>query len=140
MQNGDDTRRAAPPENGDKQDIAKPENEVELTNRLSRLGETLATRKAKYQASAKVGSGVYSPGMAKALTLGTEFIGAILFGSAVGLGFDYLLGSRPLFLILFLLLGFAAGVFIVIRGAARLTALGAKDETSEKSDKGHKAE
>jgi len=45
----------------------------------------------------------------------TEFVGAVLFGGAIGVGIDRLAGTRPLFTILLFLLGVAAGVVGLLR-------------------------
>jgi len=58
-----------------------------------------------------------SAGMALALRVASEFVSAILVGAAIGYGIDWLLGSSPWVMILFLLLGFAAGVMNVMRSA-----------------------
>ena len=47
-----------------------------------------------------------------------ELTSGILIGGSVGYGLDYLFGTRPIFLILFILFGFAAGIRTVI-GTAR---------------------
>jgi len=92
-----------------------------LRERLGQLDTGLTQRRNKVKQTSFTPTTKFGPDMAKALSLGTEFMGAILLGGALGLGFDYVVNSRPLGLILFLLLGFAAGVLIVIRGASRLT-------------------
>ena len=56
-------------------------------------------------------------GMAVAFRLSTEFISAILVGAAFGFGLDWLLGTTPWLLIVFLLLGFVAGILNVLRSA-----------------------
>ena len=130
-------------ENGDKDRGSQNKatvDEAALQERLFRLGETLSSRKNKPSNAPDFGLGGNTPGLARGLALGTEFIGAILLGCAVGLGFDYLVGSRPLGLILFLVLGFAAGVLVVIRGAARLSAPQKGEDGSIAPDKGEKAE
>lgn len=58
-----------------------------------------------------------SAGMALALRVASEFVSSILVGAAIGYGIDWLLGSSPWVMIVFLLLGFAAGVFNVMRSA-----------------------
>ena len=47
----------------------------------------------------------------------TELVVGMLLGLAVGLGLDALFGTRPVFLVLFALLGFAAGVRTMLRTA-----------------------
>ena len=46
-----------------------------------------------------------------------EFISAIAVGVVLGFALDWLLGTKPWLLILFLMLGFAAGVLNVLRSA-----------------------
>lgn len=49
-----------------------------------------------------------------------ELVAGIGIGVAVGLGLDTLFGSMPLFLVMFVLLGFAAGVLTMLRTAREL--------------------
>ena len=58
-----------------------------------------------------------SAGMALALRIASEFVSAILVGALIGYGIDYALGSTPWAMIVFLLLGFVAGVLNVMRSA-----------------------
>ncbi len=53
--------------------------------------------------------------MSLAMRAGSEFISAILVGAAIGWGLDKLLHTNPAFLIVFFMLGVAAGVWNVIR-------------------------
>ena len=54
-------------------------------------------------------------GMSMGLRAGSEFVAAIIVGAAIGWAGDRLLGTRPALLIVFFLLGVAAGVWNVIR-------------------------
>lgn len=56
-------------------------------------------------------------GMGKALRLSSEFIAGVVVGAALGWFVDQVAGTRPWGLIVFLLLGFAAGVLNVMRSA-----------------------
>lgn len=56
-------------------------------------------------------------GMALALRLSADFVAGVLVGAAIGWGIDWLLGISPWGMIVFLLLGFAAGVLNVLRSA-----------------------
>lgn len=47
----------------------------------------------------------------------TELVAGLLVGLGIGWGLDALLGTRPLFLVLFVLLGLAAGVRVMLRTA-----------------------
>jgi ATP synthase protein I len=47
----------------------------------------------------------------------TELVAGMLLGLGIGYGLDSLFGTRPVFLVLFALLGFAAGVRTMMRTA-----------------------
>jgi len=55
--------------------------------------------------------------MAIGLRLSSELVAGVLVGAALGWGFDRLLSTSPWGLIVFLLLGFVAGVINVMRAA-----------------------
>jgi len=55
--------------------------------------------------------------MAVGLRLSSELVAGVLVGAALGWGFDRLLSTSPWGLIVFLLLGFTAGVLNVMRAA-----------------------
>ena len=50
----------------------------------------------------------------------TELVAGIAIGLGLGLGLDALLGTEPLMLVLFTLLGFAAGVRVMMRTAKEI--------------------
>jgi ATP synthase protein I len=54
-------------------------------------------------------------GLARGLRLSTEMVAGVLVGAGVGWALDRWLGISPWGLIVFLLLGFAAGVRNVVR-------------------------
>ena len=47
----------------------------------------------------------------------TELVAGLLIGFCIGYGLDSLFGTLPVFLVLFVLLGFAAGVKTMLRSA-----------------------
>lgn len=49
-----------------------------------------------------------------------ELVAGIAIGAGIGYGLDVLIGTMPLFLVLFVLLGFAAGVKTMMRTAAEI--------------------
>ena len=73
------------------------------------------TRDALQAAVANLEGG--AAGFARGFRLSTELVAGVLVGAAIGWGLDRLIGTSPLGLIVFLLLGFAAGVVNVIRAA-----------------------
>jgi len=50
----------------------------------------------------------------------SELVAGMLLGLGVGWGLDSLFGTLPVFLVLFVLLGFAAGVRVMMRTAAEV--------------------
>lgn len=52
----------------------------------------------------------------------SELVAGLVIGFGIGYGLDVLLGTTPIFLVLFTLLGFAAGVRVMMRTAAEFTA------------------
>lgn len=52
----------------------------------------------------------------------TELVAGLAIGFCIGYGLDAVFGTMPLFLVLFILLGFAAGVRVMLRTAAELEA------------------
>ncbi len=55
--------------------------------------------------------------MALGFRLSSELVAGVLVGAAIGWGIDRLLSTSPFGLIVFLLLGFTAGVVNVVRSA-----------------------
>lgn len=52
----------------------------------------------------------------------TELVAGIAIGLGLGLGLDALLGTEPVMLVLFVLLGFTAGVRVMMRTAREIEA------------------
>lgn len=61
-----------------------------------------------------------------------ELVTGMLLGLAIGYGLDVLIGTRPIFLIIFALLGFAAGIKTMMGTARQM----AKDAEKSATDKG----
>jgi ATP synthase protein I len=57
--------------------------------------------------------------MGEALKLATEMIAGVAVGSFIGWAFDRWLGTTPILMVVFLILGAAAGILNVIRNAQR---------------------
>ncbi|MFD2237214.1 AtpZ/AtpI family protein [Aureimonas populi] len=84
-----------------------------------RLNQHLTRREVEARA-AKGGQGSMQ-GMAQGLKIASEFISGIAVGALLGYGIDHFLGTSPFALIIFLFLGFGAGILNVVRGAASST-------------------
>lgn len=57
-----------------------------------------------------------------AFRFSTELVVALAVGTAMGWGLDWLLGTRPIFIVLMSLLGAAAGIRNVMRAAREMNA------------------
>lgn len=62
--------------------------------------------------------------LARALRLSSEFVAGVIVGGAIGWAIDRVLGITPWGMIVFLLLGFGAGVLNVMRASGFLGAKG----------------
>ena len=92
--------------------------EAALSARLQRLGERLAHHKGPDR-EVEAGSGSRSDpsALARGFRLSTELVAGVLVGAFIGWALDKWLGTSPWGMMVFLLLGFAAGVVNVIRAA-----------------------
>jgi ATP synthase protein I len=62
-----------------------------------------------------------------------ELVTGMVLGLAIGFGLDVLFGTRPLFLVIFSLLGFGAGIRVML-GTARQMAKDAERSASDERD------
>lgn len=93
-------------------------DEAALSARLQRLGERLARDRATRPSDGPVGDrATTASGYAKGFRLSSELVAGVAVGAGLGWAIDRWLGIAPWGLIVFLLLGFAAGVLNVMRSA-----------------------
>ena len=105
----------------------------DLERRRRDLGASLASRSPDRQ-QGKSGSGTGGvTGYGQALKLSSEFIAGIAVGVGLGWIIDRMAGTSPWGLIIFLLLGFGAGVLNVLRSAGMVADAGLK--IPEKGDR-----
>lgn len=105
------------PEGGTGKETDKGAGEVgDLEHRRRALNEALAVSKADESGRSDRGTGG-GAGFANALKMSSEFIAGILVGAGIGYLIDRLAGTSPWGMIVFLLLGFVAGVLNVLRSA-----------------------
>ena len=105
-------------ENGDR-DKAHTD-EAALSARLQRLGEGLGSARGRAAPPSEGPGGdraTTASGYARGFRLSSELVGGVLVGAGVGWLIDRLLGISPWGFIVFLLLGFVAGVLNVMRSA-----------------------
>lgn len=95
---------------------AREPEDIELRKRLDRLSHSLEQGKSvPAQKADRPDGGENSGNVAIAFQLASEFVAAVLVGGLIGWGIDKLAGTLPLFLIIFLLAGFAAALTNMVR-------------------------
>jgi ATP synthase protein I len=110
-------------DHGGKGSRDKSSDEAALSARLGNLDRRLsAVRDGRKIGTDQPGTGngdgaARSSAMARGFQLSSELVAGVVVGAAIGWGFDRLLSTSPFGLIVFLLLGFVAGVVNVVRSA-----------------------
>lgn len=103
-------------ENGDRD--KQQTNEAALSARLQRLNVSLGHAHAgRPSADPGADRAANASGYAKGFRLSSELVAGVVVGAGLGWLLDRWLGISPWGLIIFLLLGFAAGVLNVMRSA-----------------------
>jgi ATP synthase protein I len=104
-------------ERGDREQ--PPADEAALSARFKRLGERLGRLHPDRPSDSSPGQrwSADPSAMARGFRLSTELVAGVLVGAAIGWLIDRALGISPWGMIVFLLLGFAAGVVNVMRAA-----------------------
>jgi ATP synthase protein I len=94
-----------------------PDDEAQLSARLKRLGERLDNVSRPSENVNGPRSSADLSAFARGFRLSTELVAGVVVGALIGWLLDRWLGISPWGLIVFLLLGFAAGVLNVMRAA-----------------------
>ena len=104
-------------ERGDREQ--PPTDEAALSARFQRLGERLGHVHPDRPSESSPGRRAISDpsGLARGFRLSTELVAGVLAGAGIGWVLDRWLGISPWGMIVFLLLGFTAGVLNVMRVA-----------------------
>lgn len=102
---------------GDGKPDLSADRKAELASRLRDLDRRLDVRRATGDKPSSAEEESKKPGYATAIRLGADFVAGVILGAALGWGVDRLFGTGPWGLIVFLLLGFAAGILTVLRSA-----------------------
>ncbi|MDN5928651.1 MAG: AtpZ/AtpI family protein [Hyphomicrobiales bacterium] len=102
-----------------------PVSDGELDRRRRQLDRELSRQHQESREGAERAKSGIASGYAVALRLSSEFIAGILFGAAIGWVIDRFAGTSPWGLIVFLLLGFCAGILSILRSAGMVAERGA---------------
>jgi ATP synthase protein I len=109
--------------------VGTPE-EGRLDDRLRQLGQRIDSEIAELRGPAgksSLNSEAAGSAYGKAARLASEFVAGILVGGFLGWALDQLLGTLPLGLIVFTLLGFAAGILNMARAGRQAQREAEKD-------------
>ena len=100
----------------------RPSDEAALSARLRRLGDRLDQSRASQPSEPTPDARPATDGsaLARGLRLSSELVAGVLVGGAIGYALDYWLGIRPWGFIVFVLLGFVAGIVNLMRAAGVL--------------------
>jgi ATP synthase protein I len=116
----DENRQLKREQNG--QDGSRERDTEGLRARLDKLSTALDAQAEADKASdaAKLGqdgasAGATAKAMGLAIRILSEFVAAVLVGAVIGWGIDRAAGTTPAFLVVFLLMGAAAGFWNVYR-------------------------
>jgi ATP synthase protein I len=112
-------------------------NEAALSARLQRLNEGLgrAHTAGGPSDSPGVDRAATASGYAKGFRLSSELVAGVVVGAGIGWLIDRWLGISPWGLIIFLLLGFAAGVLNVMRSAGLVAGTALDESTRQRRDR-----
>jgi ATP synthase protein I len=101
-----------------KQDDAdRPDDEAALSARLERLGKRLGEVSRPSETGSAARQSTDMSGFARGFRLSSELVAGVAVGALIGWLLDRWLGISPWGLIVFLLLGFVAGILNVMRAA-----------------------
>lgn len=99
-----------------------PQERAQFEERISDLGDRLGKARSRRRDDGGQDDAAASRGrgMAQGLRMAADLVAAVIVGSVIGWGLDWLLGSRPWLFLLFFVLGFAAGILNVVRAYERM--------------------
>ena len=100
-------------------EISREDREA-LKARAARIGSRLEQVKARR--APQLDSAARGAAFGQAFKIAIELVVGVSFGGLVGWTLDRYFGSTPWLLVLFLVLGFAAGMLNVVRSARRMQA------------------
>lgn len=95
--------------------MGKDEPTPSLDNLETKLREARARRPDREGENDRQKTGA---GLAFALRIGVDIVAALIVGVGIGLLLDYWLGTRPWMLVVFFVLGAAAGILNVFRAVS----------------------
>lgn len=111
MKFGSESEKASPQAaSTETETSASASREAELAQRMAKLSQRLDTEAKRAPKASD------SSGMGQGYKAAADLSGGVIVGVILGLGLDRIAGSSPWGLIIFLMLGFCAGVVNMLRG------------------------
>nr|WP_210344070.1 AtpZ/AtpI family protein [Nitratireductor aquibiodomus] len=110
--------------------VANKDQPDELERRRADLEKALAEKRPESRDGDEGKTKGDMAGVGQALRLSSEFIAGVGVGAALGWGIDHFAGTSPWGLIIFLLLGFGAGVLNVLRSSGQIAEFGVRSSQS----------
>ena len=86
-----------------------------MSNNLKELSKKLDDYKSKNNTKNKNKSKVSSTPFGLGLKISLDFVASVIVGVLIGLGIDMLFNSKPIFFLIFLIFGIAAGFMNMYR-------------------------
>jgi ATP synthase protein I len=120
-------------DNGDKRDDHHPPKDRALKERLDQLGERIKEARGEPEGSSS-DSGGRGSAMGAAFKLATEMVAGVVVGGGIGHFADKFAGTTPFLLIVFLMLGGAAGIINAVRVAKNMQKAVEKDRRDRTSN------
>ena len=102
-------------------------------DRLKALDARLAKAKKAEDETPHMQKGYAQANLAWRMVI--ELVAGLGIGFGIGYGLDYVFGTMPLFLVIFILLGFAAGVKTMLSSAKEIETQMAAKAASDEEDK-----
>ena len=91
-----------------------------MSNNLKELSKKLDDYRSKNITKNKNKSKVSSTSLGLGLKISLDFVASVVVGVLIGLGFDMLFNSKPIFFLIFLIFGIAAGFMSMYRSILNL--------------------
>lgn len=98
-----------------------PEDRAAFRRRASEIGRQLDTAKSRHAPKAEE-DGRRGAAMGQAMKIAVELVVGVAVGGFIGWFLDKQLGTQPWLMVVFIVLGFCAGMLNVIRTAQRMQA------------------
>ena len=107
-----------------------------IRGRLETLEERIAAARVRHAAPPEPETQARGAALGQALRLATEMVAGVAVGGFIGWALDRFLGTAPFLMVVFLMLGAAAGILNVVRTAkaTQAEALAGKDLPQDVTD------